>query len=316
MSATESSPSTRESVLDLTRADFGARRSTLRHNIQLFFRALRRSKTGLFGWTVLLLMILMALFAPVLAPYDPIEQNLELRAAPPTISLTGLGPHPLGNDQLGRDILSRLIYGSRISLLVGLAVVAVSGSFGITMGILAGYLGGWIDRIIMRLVDIQLAFPFILLALSIVAVLGPSMRNLILALAISGWVSYARIIRAEVLALREREFVEAARMTGCRTGRIAVRHILPNVVGPATVVATLELARVVILEAALSFLGLGVQPPTPSWGRMLADGRDFLATAWWLATYPGLAIMLLVLSVNLVGDWLRDYFDPRLRHAA
>jgi peptide/nickel transport system permease protein len=261
-------------------------------------------------------MILMALFAPVLAPHDPIEQNLELRAAPPTISLTGLGPHPLGNDQLGRDILSRLIYGSRVSLMVGLVVVVVSGSFGVVMGILAGYLGGWADRLIMRLVDIQLAFPLILLALSIVAVLGPSLGNLIVALAISGWVGYARIIRAEVLALREREFVEAARMAGCRTSRIAARHILPNVVAPATVVATLELARVVILEAALSFLGLGVQPPTPSWGRMLADGRGFLATAWWLATFPGLAIMLLVLSVNLVGDWLRDYFDPRLHHAA
>jgi len=280
-----------------------------------FVRAILRSKSGSLGWLVLMVMVLTALLAPVLSPHDPLAQDLSRRAGAPTISLSGLGPYPLGNDQLGRDMLSRLIYGSRVSLLVGVAVVTLGGSVGVILGILAGYLGGWTERIIMRLVDIQLAFPLILLALSIVAVLGPSLQNLVVALALTGWVSYARIVRAEVLSLREREFVQAARTLGATGRRIAFRHILPNVVAPATVVATLELARVVILEAALSFLGLGIQPPTPSWGRMLADGRDFIATAWWLATFPGLAIMLLVLSVNLVGDWLRDYFDPRLRRA-
>jgi len=279
-----------------------------------FVRTILRSRTGLFGWTVLTLLVLVALLAPVLSPYDPLVQDLTRRAGAPTISLSGLGPYPLGNDQLGRDMLSRLIYGSRVSLLVGIAVVALGGSFGVALGILAGYLGGWTERILMRLVDIQLAFPLILLALSIVAVLGPSLRNLVVALALTGWVGYARIVRAEVLSLREREFIQAARTLGGSGWRIAFRHILPNVVAPATVVATLELARVVLLEASLSFLGLGIQPPTPSWGRMLADGRDFIATAWWLATFPGVGIMLLVLSVNLVGDWLRDYFDPRLRH--
>lgn len=280
-----------------------------------FLRAIRRSRSGTFGWTILLLIVLTAVAAPLIAPHDPLTQRLERRAGAPTISWTGLGEYPLGNDQLGRDILSRLIFGARVSLLVGLIVVAIGGTFGVTLGIISGYVGGWADRIIMRLVDIQLGFPFMLLALSIVAVLGPSFRNLIFALALSGWVSYARIVRAEVLSLREREFIQAARMIGASTLRIAAHHVLPNVVAPATVVATLELARVVILEAALSFLGLGVQPPSPSWGRMLADGRDFLATAWWIATFPGLAIMLLVLSVNMVGDWLRDYLDPRLRHA-
>ncbi len=282
--------------------------------IRRFVRVILGSSGGLFGWTVLTLLVLVALLAPMLSPHDPLAQDLTRRAGPPTISLSGFGPYPLGNDQLGRDILSRLIYGSRVSLLVAVAVVALGGSVGVALGILAGYLGGWTERILMRLVDIQLAFPLILLALSIIAVLGPSLRNLVAALALTGWVGYARIVRAEVLSLREREFIQAARSLGGGAWRIAFRHVLPNVVAPATVVATLELARVVVLEASLSFLGLGIQPPTPSWGRMLADGREFVATAWWLATFPGVAIMLLVLSVNLVGDWLRDYFDPRLRH--
>jgi peptide/nickel transport system permease protein len=200
-----------------------------------------------------------------------------------------------------------------VSLLVGATVVILGSSIGVTLGVLAGFLGGWPERLIMRLVDIQLAFPLILLAISIVAVLGPNLSNLIAALVLTGWVSYARIMRSETLSLREHDFTKAAQALGAGSWRIAFRHILPNIVAPATVVATLELARVIILEASLSFLGLGIQPPTPSWGRMLADGRDFVATAWWLATFPGLAIMLLVLSVNLVGDWLRDYLDPKLR---
>jgi peptide/nickel transport system permease protein len=274
------------------------------------------SVSGLVGWALLGTIVLIALAAPVLSPHNPLAQDLERRAAVPTLSLTGLGAHPLGNDQLGRDILSRIIYGSRVALGVGIVAVVLGGTIGVGLGITAGYFGGWSDRVIMRVADIQLAFPFILLAIAIIAVAGPGLGKLIAVLALSGWVTYARVVRSEVLSVREREFVQAARAIGLRDARIILRHILPNVAAPIIVVSTLELARVVILEAALSFLGLGVQPPTPSWGRMLADGRDFLATAWWISTSPGLAIMALVLGVNLVGDWLRDVLDPRIRYAS
>jgi len=196
---------------------------------------------------------------------------------------------------------------------IGAAAVVLGGCVGVLLGILAGFRGGLTDRILMRLVDIQLAFPLMLLALIVAAALGPSVRNLIIVLALTSWTRYARIVRGQTLALREREFVQSARAIAASPWRIMTRHILPNVMTPALVVATLELARVIILEAALSFLGLGVQPPWPSWGRMLAEGRTYMASAWWIAAFPGLAIMLTVLSVNLLGDWLRDYFDPKLR---
>ena len=216
---------------------------------------------------------------------------------------------------MGRDILSRLIHGSRMTLMVASTAVVLGGIVGTVLGILAGYKGGFIDRLLMRLVDIQLAIPLMLLALLVVAALGPSIRNVVLVLALTSWIRYARIIRAQVLSLREREFVQSARAIGASTARIMFLHILPNVLTPALVVGTLELARVIIMDAALSFLGLGVQPPTPSWGRMLADGRVYLSSAWWTVTFPGLAIVLTVLSVNLFGDWLRDYFDPKTRSA-
>lgn len=278
-----------------------------------FLKAILRSKAGTFGWACLLFFVLMAVFAPLLAPYDPNVTDLVRRMAPPTLSWGDAGAHPLGNDQLGRDILSRIVMGSRITMLIAAASVLLGGVFGVFMGLVSGYFGGWADRVIMRLADVQLAFPLMLLALVIVAVMGPNLRNLILVLALTSWVRYARIVRGEVLSLREREFVVSARAVGASAWRIILLHVLPNVLTPALVVGTLELARVVIMEAALSFLGLGVQPPSPSWGRMLADGRTYMTSAWWLATFPGLAIMLLVLSVNLVGDWLRDYFDPKLR---
>ena len=271
---------------------------------------------GTVGWALAGLIVLLAVLAPILSPHDPLLQDLERRAAAPTISWSRLGAHPLGNDQLGRDLLSRVIYGSRVSLGVGIAAVVLGGTIGVALGVMSGYFGGWPDRLIMRIADIQLAFPFILLAMTIIAVAGPGLGKLIAVLALSGWVTYARVIRSEVLSVREREFIQAARAVGLRDGRIMLRYVLPNVAAPIIVVATLELARVVILEAALSFLGLGVQPPTPSWGRMLADGRDFLATAWWISTFPGLAIMALVLGVNLVGDWLRDVLDPRIRYSS
>ncbi|KZM49084.1 ABC transporter permease [Labrenzia sp. OB1] len=281
-----------------------------------FLTDLYRSKAGLVGAVLIMVIVLVSLLAPVLDLPDPTRGDLRARLVGPT--WTGLftpGAHPLGTDEVGRDILSRLINGSRITLLVATTAVVLGGIVGTILGILAGYKGGLVDRILMRLVDIQLAVPLMLLALLVVAALGPSLRNVVLVLALTSWIRYARIIRAQVLSLREREFVQSAHAIGASTLRIMFLHILPNVLTPALVVGTLELARVIIMDSALSFLGLGVQPPTPSWGRMLADGRVYISSAWWAVTFPGLAIVLTVLSVNLFGDWLRDYFDPKTRSA-
>jgi peptide/nickel transport system permease protein len=275
-------------------------------------RSLFKSKAALAGLFILLIVIASALLAPYLAPHDPIAQDINNRLKPPVWDPKGSREHLLGTDHLGRDILSRLVYGARISLIVGLSAVLISGTIGILIGLIAGYYGSWLDDIFMRLADIQLAFPFILLAIAVVAVLGPSLRNIIIVLGITGWVVYARVIRAEVLSVRELEFIEAIHALGGQNLRILFRHILPNVISPGIVIATLEVARMIILESALSFLGLGVQPPTPTWGGMLNDGRQYLYNAWWLATFPGLAIMLTVLGINLLGDWIRDTLDPRL----
>lgn len=267
---------------------------------------------GIIGGTLLALLVLTALLGPFLDLPDPTRGNLRARMAEPTWSLFSLGAHPLGTDQLGRDILSRIVAGSRITLLIACSAVVLGGLVGTTLGLISGYFGGWFDRILMRLVDVQLALPLMLLALMIVAALGPSLSNLVIVLALVSWVRYARIVRGQVLAVRERDFVQSARAIGASPARIILRHILPNVLTPTLVVATLELARIIVLEAGLSFIGLGVQPPYPSWGRMLADGRTYISSAWWIITFPGLALMLTVLSVNLLGDCLRDYFDPRL----
>ena len=279
-----------------------------------FLSALLKSRSGLFGFVLLTFFVLVAIFAPMLGLSSPIRGDLMARLAPPT--WTGLfspGAHPLGTDEVGRDILSRIVHGSRLTLMIAATAVILGGVIGTFLGIAAGYYRGVVDRVLMRLVDIQLALPLMLLALLVVAALVPSFNNLIIVLALTSWIRYARIIRGQVLALREREFVQSAHAIGASTLRIMLRHILPNVLTPALVVATLELARIIIMDAALSFLGLGVQPPNPSWGRMLADGRVYISTAWWIVTFPGLAILLTVLSVNLLGDWLRDYFDPKLR---
>jgi peptide/nickel transport system permease protein len=276
-------------------------------------KSIGRSRAGTVGWAILAFYILVAAIGPFLTLHDPNEQDLRQRMAPPSFGLDAETFRPMGSDQLGRDILTRVIYGARISIFIGIAVVALGGIIGVGVGIVAGFRRGWVDRVAMRLVDIYLAFPFVLLALIVIGVLGPSLTNLIVVLAITGWVNYARVIRSEVLSLREREFIVASQVMGAPSQRIFTRHLLPNVAPTVIVLASLELARVVILEGSLSFLGLGVQPPTPSWGRMLAEGRDYIATAWWLATFPGLAILFLVLSVNLVGDWMRDEFDPRRR---
>jgi peptide/nickel transport system permease protein len=273
----------------------------------------RVSFRAVFGLTVLLLMGGAAVLAPRLAPWDPGGQMLLKRLRPPVWQERGLREHPLGTDHLGRDILSRILYGGRISLGVGVTAMTLSALIGVTLGLLAGFFGGRADAFIMRVVDVFLAIPYILLAMGVVFALGPSLLNVILVMAVTRWVQFARIVRADVLSIREREFVAGARARGNRPLRLLLHHVLPNALTPIIVVATLELAFMIIYESALSFLGLGVQPPTPTWGWMLADGRNYIATAWWLATFPGLAIMLTVLAVNLLGDWLRDTLDPRLK---
>lgn len=268
--------------------------------------SLWENKRGLIGCVIVLCVVFIAIFAPLISPLDPLAQDLSLRLKPPGWH-EGNATYWLGTDQLGRDIASRIIYGSRISLVVSLSAVLVGAILGISVGLVSGYFRGTIDAVIMRLADIQLAFPFILLIIAVVAVLGPSLINIVAVLGITGWVVYARIVRSEVLSLREREFITAAKALGCTNFKIIATHLFPNVGASCIVIATLEIARMILIESALSFLGLGVQPPTPSWGGMLADGRVYLYTSWWLPTFPGLVLMVTILGVNLVGDWLRDF---------
>jgi len=275
-------------------------------------KRLARRRTALFGLGVVVVVLLAALFAPWLTPFDPLEQDINQRLKEPGWQTAAGRIHMLGTDHLGRDILARVIFGSRIALVVGVSAVLISGVLGMAIGLVAGYFGGKVDDFFMRLADIQLAFPFILLAIAVIGVLGTNLRNIIIVIGVSSWVVYARVVRGEVLSIREREFVQAAIALGSRDGRVLVRHVLPNAFTPWLVVATLDMARVIVIESALSFLGLGVQPPTPTWGGMLADGRVYLSTAWWLATFPGLAILVTVLGINLLGDGLRDTLDPRL----
>jgi peptide/nickel transport system permease protein len=277
---------------------------------------LRGGARGLTAWAagvILLLVVVVAVSAPLLTQHDPATVNIRNLLAPPVWAEGGQRAHLLGTDHLGRDVFSRLAYGARISLTVGLSAVAVAGAFGVTLGLVAGYYGGWIDDVIMRLADFELAFPFILLAIAVLAVLGPGLTKVILVLGLTGWAQYCRLSRAQVLGLRETEFVEAARTLGASTARILARHILPNILAPIIVIASFSVAGVIIAEASLSFLGLGVPPSVPSWGGMLAEGRTYMERAWWLVTFPGLALMLAVLSINVLGDTLRDALDPRLR---
>jgi peptide/nickel transport system permease protein len=279
-----------------------------------FLRRLASRRTALFGLIVVCVVIVTAVASPLISPFDPTEQDLgDLRLKPPGFRDAAGRVHPLGTDHLGRDLLARVVYGARPALLVGFAAVVISGVIGMATGLIAGYFGGRLDDALMRLADIQLAFPFILLAIAVIGVLGPSLTTIIVVIGVSSWVVYARIVRSAVLSLREREFVQAALALGGGDGRVVLRHILPNALTPWLVVATLDMARVIVIESALSFLGLGVQPPTPTWGGMLADGRVYISTAWWLATFPGLAILVTVLGINLFGDGLRDTLDPRLK---
>ena len=259
------------------------------------------------GALMVLLLVVMALTAPWIAPYDPNNQVLSDRLLAPSWH------HWMGTDQYGRDILSRMIYGSRISLAVGLVAVSIYICIGTTIGSIAGYYGGWVDGLLMRFTDIFLCIPTFLLILMTIAFVGPSIINIMIVIGLTSWTDVARLVRGEILSLKEREFIQAARVIGMRDSRIILRHLLPNAMGPILVVATLGIGGAILVESALSYLGLGVQPPTPSWGNMLEEGKDHLTDAWWLITFPGVAIFLTVLGYNLLGEGLRDWLDPRLR---
>jgi len=268
-------------------------------------------KTGLIGALIVLVAILIALFGPLISPHDPYKQQLRDRLKAPSWLPDGAQGHFLGTDQLGRDVLSRVIWGTRISLLIGLTAVCISGSIGVILGLFCGYYGGKLDSLIMRFADVQLAFPFILLVIAIVAVVGTSLLNIILVFGVAGWVIYARTERSVVLSLKEKEFVEAAKALGFKEWTILFGQILPNSLPSIIVIATTRVAQVIIWESGLSFLGLGIPPPTISWGTMLADGRPYLSSGWWCCTFPGLAIMIIVLALNLLGDALVEVYDPR-----
>jgi peptide/nickel transport system permease protein len=274
-----------------------------------------RHRLAVAGLLIMVTVAGLALAADLVAPRSPTAQQILLRLKPPGFRDPRSGQVAwLGTDHLGRDILSRIVHGSRVSLVVSLPAVAASALLGMTLGLLAGYYRSAIEAVVMRCVDLQLAFPFILLALSIVALMGPSLRNIIIVFVITTWPVYARTTRGVVLALRAQDFVQAARSLGASDRRILWRHVAPGIVSPVVVLASFEVARMIILEAALGFLGLGVPPPTPTWGSMLADGRDYLRDAWWIALFPGLAIMLTAAGSNFLGDGLRDMLDPALRN--
>ncbi|GIN40784.1 ABC transporter permease [Heyndrickxia oleronia] len=283
-----------------------------KHNHFLrLIKLLLQSKTGTMGFIIVFAVVFIAIFANILAPHNPAANNLGDMLKPPAWLDGGSTTYLLGTDNLGRDILSRIIYGTRVSLLVGIFSVILAGIIGILVGILAGYYGGVIDNILMRIVDSFLAIPSILFILVVLAVFEPSIMVLIVVIGFTNWVTYARVVRGEVLSIKEREFVKASKSIGTKNATIMLKHIFPNIISSFIVISTLSVATTIILEASLSFLGLGIQPPTVSWGGMLTDGRNYLATNWWLATFPGIAITITVLGMIFLGDWLRDVLDPR-----
>ena len=276
-------------------------------------KRLLKSKTGMVGLIIVVAVVLMAIFAPLLTDNDPAKTDVINRLLPPFWLEGGSTEFLLGTDNLGRDILSRIIYGSRISLLIGISAVLLAGAIGMALGLIAGYYGKVWDFIIMRTVDSLLAIPNILFMLIILAVMGPSLITLILVLGGTSWVVYARMVRSETLSIKERDYVRSAKAIGAKDFRIITKYILPNVLSSFIVIATLNVATTIILEASLSFLGLGIQPPDVSWGLMLSDGREYIATSWWVATFPGIAITVTVLGVIFLGDWLRDVLDPKIK---
>lgn len=268
-----------------------------------------------FSLAVLALLVICAVFAPLLTPYSPTEGELGDRLDPPMWQERGSAAHPLGTDRQGRDILARIIYGTRVSLSVSLLAIFVSGTIGVAIGLIAGYCGGWVDAVLMRLTDVALSLPAILIALVLAVVLGASFTNVIVVIGLVLWPRYARQVRGEARSLMHQEFVALARIAGCSPWRIMVVHLLPNLVPTLLVLATLQVGDVIIFESTLSFLGVGLPPPLPAWGLMVADGRTLITSAWWVSVLPGLAIMITVLAMNLLGDWVRDRLDPRLRQA-
>lgn len=277
-----------------------------------FWKLYRKNRAAVIGLILTVSFLVMAIFAPFIAPRDPNIGKLTERLSPPFWMKGGSTRHLLGTDALGRDILSRAIYGSRISILIGIVVVSVASITGVIIGLVSGYFGGKTDAIIQRIVDMLLAFPYLIFALAIMSVLGPGLKNIVLALVYKEWVTPCRVIRGDTLVAKEENYVEAARAMGASNRHILIRSLLPNVMASVIVVASLRIGWVVLMEASLSFLGLGVQPPTATWGGMVAGGRDYIFQAWWITTFPGIAILLLVMGVNLMGEGLRDAFDPKL----
>ena len=284
------------------------------HRRGVVFRRLVHSPGGTVGLVLVLLVILVAVLAPVLSPYDPAKQNIVYRLKPPFWVEGGSLEHPLGTDSVGRDVLSRVIHGSRISIIVGVLATAASALVGVSLGLVAGFLGGGTDSVISRVGDVQQAIPFLVLAIAVAAMLGPGLFNLILVLVITTWVTFFRVVRGEVLSVREEQYVLGAQSIGASNLRIILRYILPNVAASIIVIATLLVANMIIFEASLSFLGLGVPSSIPTWGRIVADGREYIADEWWIALFPGLAILITVMGINLFGDWLREDLDPKQRN--
>jgi peptide/nickel transport system permease protein len=278
-----------------------------RQQIKNFWRHFKKNRLGVGGLVIIVIVFFIAIFAPFLSLHDSGKTDVSLKLNPPSFQ------HYLGTDQLGRDIYSRMLYGSRISLSVGFVAVGISILIGILVGAMAGYKGGWVDSLLMRFVDIMLSFPSFFLILTVVAILRPNIYNVMIVIGITSWEGTARFVRAEFLSLRERDYVQAARALGVKDRRIIFRHILPNALAPVFVTASLGVASAILIEAGLSFLGFGVQPPAPSWGNILTEGRTYIFDAWWLTVFPGLAILITVLSFNLFGEGLRDALDPRLR---
>ncbi len=278
-----------------------------RTQLKSFWRHFRRNRLSVGGLIFILLIFLIAGFAHLVSPYDPGKTDVALKLKQPSLE------HFLGTDHLGRDVFSRMLFGSRVSLSVGFVAVAISILIGIFVGAVSGYYRGWPDSVLMRFVDMMLCFPSFFLILTVVALLGPSLLNVMVVIGVTSWMGTSRFVRAEFLSLRERDFVQAARSLGVRNSRIIFKHVLPNALAPVFVTATLDVASAILVEAGLSFLGFGVQPPAPSWGNILTEGRAFIFDAWWLTVFPGLAILITVLSFNLLGEGLRDALDPRLR---
>jgi peptide/nickel transport system permease protein len=278
-----------------------------KQQIKNFWRHFKKNRLGVGGLVIIVIVFFIAIFAPFLSPYDTGKTDVSLKLKSPSFQ------HYLGTDQLGRDVFSRMLYGSQISLSVGFVAVGISILIGILVGAMAGYKGGWVDSLLMRFVDIMLSFPSFFLILTVVAILRPNIYNVMIVIGITSWEGTARFVRAEFLSLRERDYVQAARALGVKDRRIIFRHILPNALAPVFVTASLGVASAILVEAGLSFLGFGVQPPAPSWGNILTEGRTYIFDAWWLTVFPGLAILITVLSFNLFGEGLRDALDPRLR---